>query len=197
LPWLWWLPTFPRGTLCAWIPSSLCGMNDCRHGLSVRRYSAAPHQPLHRLEVLTYCGNWQSLDVPVTLTIPQPTTGLRPFLGSVLNAASNSQGAIAPGEIIAIRGIALNSFGPPSGRLLLHFGQLWSRANLPERNPGNHQWQVRASALHVVIPDQRHRSVRNRGAARSHCASPLLWSLASLEHSRRAAAPVIFTLDST
>jgi uncharacterized protein (TIGR03437 family) len=56
----------------------------------------------------------QTLNVPVTLTIPPPAGTLasnEPLPGSILNAASGVQGAIAPGEIITIHGIDLGSPG--------------------------------------------------------------------------------------
>ena len=49
----------------------------------------------------------QSVDAPVVLTVGESNLGGAPFLGTVLNAASQSQGAIAPGEIITIRGTLL------------------------------------------------------------------------------------------
>jgi uncharacterized protein (TIGR03437 family) len=56
----------------------------------------------------------QTLDVPVTLTIPPPinlNAFYQPVIGSVLNAASFNQGAIAPGEIITLRGFGLGTVG--------------------------------------------------------------------------------------
>ena len=53
----------------------------------------------------------QNLDVPVTLTVAPPTVSpdiAPPVLGSVLNAASGVEGAIAPGEIISLRGFGFS-----------------------------------------------------------------------------------------
>jgi uncharacterized protein (TIGR03437 family) len=59
----------------------------------------------------------QTVDVPVTLTIPPPmiVSGNEPVAGSILNAASGVQGGIAPGEIISIHGIGIGPSGPGLG----------------------------------------------------------------------------------
>jgi uncharacterized protein (TIGR03437 family) len=56
----------------------------------------------------------QTLDVPVTLTIPpmNPNAFYQPVIGSALNGASFIQGAIAPGEIITLRGFGLSLVSP-------------------------------------------------------------------------------------
>ena len=64
--------------------------------------------------VLTISVPGQTVDVPVTLTIPPMNVNpfYQPVLGSALNGASFIQGAIAPGEIITLRGFGLSLVSP-------------------------------------------------------------------------------------
>src|SRR5262249_35808898 len=71
-----------------------CGSLNCIAGLPPGTYPASI--------VVSIPG--QSVTVPVTLTVRPPP---EPSIGSVVNAASSVEGAVAPGEIITIHGIGV------------------------------------------------------------------------------------------
>jgi len=82
--------------LAAAAPSSLflCVVNVAvkMEGLAPASYSGK----------VTVSAAGQSLEIPVSLLVPQP--GSPPSTGSIVNAASAIEGAISPGEMVTIRG---------------------------------------------------------------------------------------------
>jgi len=89
--------------------------NDVTGSCGIRLSIDASHLDsgvYHRVVTISVPG--QTLDVPVTLTIPPMNVNpfYQPVLGSVLNGASFIQGAIAPGEIITLRGFGLSLVSP-------------------------------------------------------------------------------------
>jgi uncharacterized protein (TIGR03437 family) len=158
------------------------------------------------LNVGTYQGDvrisvqGQSLDVPVTLTIPAVSlTGGQPVLGSVLNAASAIQGAIAPGEIITIHGnFGFNDFGggaaPGVSFMLDSQGRVPTSLNdteiLINGKPAPLLY-ASASQVNAIVPYE----VAGQTAA---TVQALFYGLSQVWSIPVApAAPGIFTLDST
>jgi hypothetical protein len=78
---------------------------------------------------VTVSAQGQMLDIPVTLTVGQTSGVPPPWLGSVLNAASGIQGAIAPGEIISIQGFSF------SGPVFVGGGGVLSRPRVSSTMP--------------------------------------------------------------
>jgi uncharacterized protein (TIGR03437 family) len=138
----------------------------------------------------------QSVDVPVTLTIPPPLNNCcaQPLLGSFVNAASGIQGAIAAGEIITIHGIELNYFGPnttftldSNGRVPTSLGKAEVLINgKPSPMLYTSPWQINA-----IVPYE----VAGLTAATVQVlfnGTSNVWSVPVAP-----AAPAIFTLDAT
>jgi uncharacterized protein (TIGR03437 family) len=90
--------------------------------------------------------------------------GAPPLIGSVVNAASQMQGAVAPGELITISGIALDSFPFPSfldglERSVLFDGQpapIASAATIHSysTSPGSYSGPIGTTAVTVMVPYQ-------------------------------------------
>lgn len=55
---------------------------------------------------ITFTSSGESVNVPVTIHVT-PASGLPPYLGSIVNAASQTVGSISPGEIITIFGFSV------------------------------------------------------------------------------------------
>ncbi len=64
---------------------------------------------------IVFTSGQQSVTVPVLLNVPEPSA--LPFLGAVVSAASETVGALYPGEVIAIHGLNLGPTEPafPNG----------------------------------------------------------------------------------
>jgi hypothetical protein len=140
----------------------------------------------------------QALDGPVTLTISPPVslTGGQPVLGSVLNSASDIQGAIAPGEIISIRGfglsIGVNSVGTTF--------PLHSSSHVPTDLAGTEVLiNGKPAPVLYVSPSQVYAIVRMKSRARAQLRFQVLFNGLSQVWSIpvASAAPGIFTLDAT
>ena len=85
-----WLAVMPAG----WFTQSCVRISINLAGLAPGAYTGK----------ITLAAAGQSLSVPVKLGIDAPPP---PFLGSVVNAASAAPGAVAPGEIVTLHGLAL------------------------------------------------------------------------------------------
>ena len=131
----------------------------------------------------------------MTLTIPPPRNSLlQPVVGSVLNAASNGQGAIAPGEIIAIRGMEFSYLGQATTFTLdnsdLVPAYLDGTAVLINGKPAPLLY-ASPSQINAIVPYE----VAGQSAATAQALFNGLSNVWSVPIA--PAAPGIFTLDST
>lgn len=126
----------------------------------------------------------QSLSIPVSFYVPPPAS---PVLGSVVNAASAIQGAIAPGEIVTIYGMGIGPQTTVAGRIATNL----SGAQVFLDDTPAQLISASASQVNAIVPyDVAGRSTLKVQV--SYNGSAMSWTLPVA-----TAAPGIFTLDSS
>jgi hypothetical protein len=102
---------------------------------------------------LTFQSSNSSVTVPVSYTATA-TAAMPPILSSIVNAASGTAGAVAPGEIITLYGTGIGP-APTS----LHAGRRRQACQCSERDQRSHQRRSGAASLCLVGTGECHSSL--------------------------------------